>query len=66
MDNYKLDVKTLQLEIYERIYDKLDKNDRQVVDIDFSDTPERLKREYLDVNEECKSESLWITKCDEN
>ena len=37
-----------------------------MIDLDFGDTPEKLKGEYLDVNEEIQSEILSTTRFEEN
>ena len=45
---------------------QLDEYDRQVIDLDFGDSPEKLKGEYLEVyEEEVKFEILYTTKFDE-
>ena len=51
MDYYKLGIKTLEPKNYKRIYDKLEKNDRKVIDLDFHYTPNKLKGDCLDVYE---------------
>ena len=38
----------------------------QVIDLDFGDTPEKLKGVYLDVYEGVRSEILYTVKFDEH
>ena len=45
---------------------KIEKEQRQKLDLDFEDTPEKLKREYLDIYQEIQSEILSNTRFDEN
>ena len=47
------------------MYDRLKEEDRQVIELDFGDTPDKLK-EYLDMYDEVRSEILCTTKFDEN
>ena len=56
MDYYKLDVKALKNKNQQRICDRLEEEDRQVIDQEFGETPEKLKGEYLDVYEGDRSE----------
>ena len=42
VDYYKLDVKGLEPKNHKRMYDKLEKDGRQVMYLDFGDTPEKL------------------------
>ena len=39
---YKLDVKALESKKHKRIYEKLEENDRQDIDISFGDTPKNI------------------------
>ena len=34
---------------HRKMYDKLKEKDRQIIELDFDDTPEKLKGEYLDM-----------------
>ena len=45
---YDLDIKAIDQKNCRKIYDRLKEEDRQVVEIDFGDTPDKLKGEYLD------------------
>ena len=50
---------------HQRIYIKSEEDDRQVIDLDFCDTHEKLKGTYLDVYEGVKSEIVHHSKfCD--
>ena len=42
------------------------KEERQMLELDFGDTPEKLKGEYLDIYEGIQSEILGTTRFDEN
>ena len=50
---YNLDVKTLDQKNHRKIYDRL-KEDRLVIEIDFGNTPEKIKGEYLDMYDRVK------------
>ena len=41
-------------------------DERHMLDLDFGDTPEKLKGEYLDVSEGIQSDILSTTRFDEN
>ena len=47
-DYYSLEVKALEQKNHRNIYDRLKEEDRQVIELDFGDTPDKLKGEYLD------------------
>ena len=51
---------------HRKIYDRLKEEDRQFIELDFSDTLDKLKGEYLDMYYGVKSEVLSTTKFDEN
>ena len=61
-----MDAKAKDQKNHRRIYDRLKEEDRQVIEIDFGDTLDKLKGEYLDMYEGVKSEVLSTTKFDEN
>ena len=65
-DFYDLDIKALDQKNHRKIYDRLKEEDRQVIEIDFGDTPDILKGEYLDMYHGVKSEVLSTSKFDEN
>ena len=47
-DYYKLDIRALEPKNNNRIYDSLEEDDRQVIDLDFTETPVKLKGGHLD------------------
>ena len=53
-------------ENYRKIYQRLREEDRQVIELDFGDTADKLKEEYLDMYDGVTSEVLCTTKFDEN
>ena len=46
IDYYKLYVKDLKLKNHKRIYDKLQEDDRLVIELDFCNMQDTLKRKY--------------------
>ena len=44
---YNIDITTIDQKSHEKIYNT--EEERQVLDLDFGDMPERLKGEYLDM-----------------
>ena len=48
--DFKLGVKTLEPKNHKRIYERLEEDDRQIIDLEFGETAEKLK-ECLDVYE---------------
>ena len=65
-DFYNLDIKVIDWKYHRKIYDRIKEEDREVIEIDFGDTPDKLKGEYLDMHDGVKSEMLSTTKFDEN
>ena len=63
---YNKDFKAIDLKNHEKIYDKFKEEDRQIIELDFGDTLDRLKEEYLDMYEGVKSQVLSTTKFDGN
>ena len=51
-----LDVKTIDQKNHWKIYDRLKEEDRQISELDFGSTPDKLRREYLDMYERVQSE----------
>ena len=49
---------------HKRIYNK--EEERQMLEIDFGETPEKLKGEYLDLYEGIQTELISTTRFDEN
>ena len=48
LDYFKLDIKALEQKNHRKLYNRL-KKDRQFIELYFVDTPDKLKREYLDM-----------------
>ena len=44
----------------------IEEEKRQMLELDFGDTPEKLKEEYLDIYDGIQSEILSTTRFDEN
>ena len=62
---HNLNIKALSKEKHKRNSD-IESEKRQMLEMDFGDTPEKLKEEYLDVYEGIQSEILSTTRFDEN
>ena len=43
IDYYKLDIKALESKCYRRIYQRLEEEDRQIIDFEFGERPEKIK-----------------------
>ena len=65
-DFYNFDIKALEQKMSRKIYDKLKEEDRQVIDLDFGNTADKSKGEYLDIYDGARSEVLCTKKIDEN
>ena len=61
---YNLDIKTIDQKSHKKTYNK--EEERQVLDLDFGDMPEKLKGEYLDMYEGVQSKVISTTRFDEN
>ena len=59
-----LDIKTVDQKGYRKIYGKGEK--RQIQVLDFGDTQDKLKGEYLDMYEGIQSKVISATRFDEN
>ena len=62
---YNLNIRAVNKEKYKR-KSSIEEEERQMLELDFGDRPEKLKEEYLDVYEGIQSEILSTTKFDEN
>ena len=62
---HNLNISTVNKEKYKR-NSNIEEEERQMLELDVGDTPEKLKGEYLDVNERIQSEILSTTRFDEN
>ena len=60
---YDLDIKTVHQKSYKKLYSK---DDRQSIELDFGDTPEKLRGDYLDKYKGIQSEVINTTRFDEN
>ena len=63
-DFFNLDIKAVDQHRHKKIYNK--EEDRQILELDFGDTPEKLKGEYLDMYEGIQTEIISTTRFDEN
>ena len=63
---YDLDVKTIDQKCHRKIYVNFTEKDRQILELDFGDTPERLKGDYLDIYKGILSEVISTTRFDDN
>ena len=63
---YNLDVKMVYQKNHKKIYDRFKEEDRQIVELDFGDAPEKLRGEYLDMYEGIQSEVINTTRFDGN
>ena len=63
---YDLDVKTTDQKSHKKIYDKFMEEDRQILELDFGHTPEKLREDYLDMYEGIQSEVISTTRFDES
>ena len=61
---YDLDIKALHQKSHKKIWGK--EEERQILELDFGDTPEKLRGEYLDMYERIQSEVISTTRFDEN
>ena len=65
-NNYDFDVKTIDQKNHKKIYERLKEQDRHILELDSGNTPDKLRREYLDMYEGVKSEVIHTTRFDEN
>ena len=59
---YDLNVKALVYRNHKKLYDNLKEEERQTLDIDFGDSPDRLREKYLDIYEGVYAEVLHSIK----
>ena len=64
MNFYKLDVNAVDQKSHKKIYDKIQEENRQILKLDFDNTPDKLRREYLDTYKRVQSEVLNTAWCD--
>ena len=63
---YELDIRALEPKSHKRIYEWLEEDDRQIIDLEFGKTLKTFREEYLDVYEGVRLEILYATKFNEN
>ena len=61
---YDLDIKAKEQKSHKKIYGK--EEERQILNLDFGNTPVKLKGDYLDMYEGIQSEVVSTTRFDEN
>ena len=61
---YNLDIKTMGQKSHKKMYNK--EEERQVLELDFGNAPEKLKGEYLDMFKGIWSEVISTARFDEN
>ena len=62
---HDLSIIALDQKNHTQLYEKLTEDERQTLDIDFGDNPDKLRRQYLDMYEGVKSKVLHTTRFDE-
>ena len=63
---HDLNIKALDQENHKRMYNKLKEDERHTLDMDFGDTQDKLRGEYLNMYEGVQSEVLNATRFDES
>ena len=63
---YDLDINTIDQKSLKKIYDKFKEEERQILELDFGNTPEKLREDYLDMYEGIQLDVISTTKYDEN
>ena len=61
-----VDIKTLDYQDHRKMYKKMGKEEGQVMNIDFGESPDVLKAEYMDVYEDVFAEVVTTNRFDEN
>ena len=61
---HNLDIKAINQKRHKKIHNK--EEDRQILELDFGNTPEKLKGEYLDMYKGIQTEVISTTRFDEN
>ena len=62
---YDLDVKTIDQTSHRKLYGKFEEDDRHILELDFGDTLEKLKGDYLDMYVGIQSELIITIRFDE-
>ena len=63
---YDLDVKTLDQKNHKKICDKFKEEERHILELDFGNTPGKVRGDYLDMYEGTQSEVISSIRFDEN
>ena len=63
-DFCNLDIRAVDQNRHEKLYNK--EEERQILELDFGDTPEKLKGGYLDMYEGIQTKVISTTRLDEN
>ena len=61
-----LDIKTIDQKSHKKIHGRFKEEERQISDLDFGDTQEKLRGDYLDMYEGIQSEVISTTRVNEN
>ena len=61
-----IDIKPIDYREHKRMYRKMDKKTGEKLEIDFGESPEIMKRKYMDVYDEVYAEVLTMSRFDEN
>ena len=59
---YDLDIMTIDQKHHRKIYDRFKEEQRQILELDFGNTPEKLRKKYLDMYEGVPSEVINTTR----
>ena len=62
---YELDIKTIDEKNHRKIYERLKEEDRQILELDFGNTPIKVRRGYIDIHDGVQSEIIHTTRFDE-
>ena len=63
---YDLDIKTMDQKSHRKIYDRFKEEERHVLELDFGDTSETVRGDYIDMYEGIQSEVISITRFDDS
>ena len=62
----RVDIKMLDYQDHRKMYKKMGKEEGQMINIDFGESPEVLKAKYMDVYEDVFAEVVTTNRFDEN
>ena len=63
---HELNVKALDQKYHRKMNDRLKDDKREILEIDFGENPDKVRREYLDMYEGIQAEVLNTTRFDES